>query len=299
MQANDRFPSAGFSALPAWLAVSIVVVSLAGPAVVLEVVWPAWFEAEEMPAVDAALSFTAYVLMAVFLFLAVCAKGIRAEVQLGPRPSRSGSLKYMAVAIPLIGISMLGLYILYVPLSFIWPDFVYLWVLDYPPLIWSQGNIWAILTNITNFITIVVLAPVLEELLFRGFSLNRLASRYGSVKGIILSSILLAVIHIEIIGGIIFSVVLCIVYMRSHSLFGPIIIHSANNLFLMVASVVEIGLLGSEATWTLAEFQSYWWLAVIGGTVGVPWLILFWRRTAGNIISPASKAAVGGTELDR
>ena len=29
---------------------------------------------------------------------------------------------------------------------------------------------------------------------------------------------------------------------------------------------------------TLEDFQSYWWLAIVAGAIGFPWLWVFWRK---------------------
>lgn len=86
-------------------------------------------------------------------------------------------------------------------------------------------------------ILLVVLAPLSEELLFRGFAYAGLApSRIGPVGAIVLTSAVWAVIHVQyawpLIAQIfIFGVVFGIVRWRSGSLWPPIIAHGIVNLF--------------------------------------------------------------------
>ena len=88
-----------------------------------------------------------------------------------------------------------------------------------------------------TMILLVVLAPLSEELLFRGFAYAGLApSRIGPVGAILLTSAVWAVIHVQyawpLIAQIfIFGVVFGIVRWRSGSLWPPIIAHGIVNLF--------------------------------------------------------------------
>ena len=86
-------------------------------------------------------------------------------------------------------------------------------------------------------ILLVVLAPLSEELLFRGFAYAGLApSMIGPVGAIVLTSAVWAVIHVQyawplIVQIFIFGVVFGIVRWRSGSLWPPIIAHGIVNLF--------------------------------------------------------------------
>ena len=51
--------------------------------------------------------------------------------------------------------------------------------------------------GVFSFIAIVIAAPVLEELIFRGIILNGLLKRYSPLKSVLISSILFGVVHLN------------------------------------------------------------------------------------------------------
>jgi membrane protease YdiL (CAAX protease family) len=80
----------------------------------------------------------------------------------------------------------------------------------------------------------VLIAPVLEEFIFRGLLLNSLKSRMGPWSAILLNSLIFTMLHFSshyYISTFVFAVVLCCVYLSRRSLLSCIAIHSAFNLF--------------------------------------------------------------------
>jgi len=87
---------------------------------------------------------------------------------LGPVQSIHVS-KYLLTPLPLVAISIGSVYLLYLPLSYLIPDFVQWWLLQNDgTLVWMSGQ-WHGVANIVNFAVTVVIAPIIEEILFRGF----------------------------------------------------------------------------------------------------------------------------------
>ncbi|MBX7075884.1 MAG: CPBP family intramembrane metalloprotease [Methanobacteriaceae archaeon] len=93
-------------------------------------------------------------------------------------------------------------------------------------------------TNFINFfnmsgeiIVIVVLAPIVEELIFRGVFLRWLDSKFNIYVAIIITSVLFGVMHNfgGIISAIIFGVSMSILYVKTNNLFVPILAHMCNN----------------------------------------------------------------------
>lgn len=164
-------------------------------------------------------------------------------------------MTYVLLAIPMIAIAGLGGMVLYLPLSYVYPEFVKWWVLEVPPPIWWRADNEALIANFLSIVSIVVLAPVIEEFLFRGFLLNRWLRKYGIKTAVILPSILFALIHTEIIGGFVFGVVLSLIYIKTQSIFGPIIVHLSNNA--MVLFIVIIGKILENEPYepNISEFQ--------------------------------------------
>ncbi len=95
-------------------------------------------------------------------------------------------------------------------------------------------------SNIFAFTTIVILAPGVEELIFRGVILTGRLKRYSPVTAIIVSSILFGAVHLnpwQFISASILGMFIGWVYYRTQSISLAIIIHGFNNL---TATVIEI-----------------------------------------------------------
>lgn len=93
-------------------------------------------------------------------------------------------------------------------------------------------------TGIFAFILIVIVAPVLEELIFRGIILDGLLKKYSPIKSILISSFLFGLVHLnpwQFLTGLIIGIFSGWVYYRTRSLSLSIIIHASANLsgFLM------------------------------------------------------------------
>ena len=87
-------------------------------------------------------------------------------------------------------------------------------------------------TGVYSFITIVIAAPILEELIFRGIILNGLLKSYSPLKSIIISSLLFGLIHMnpgQFIGASLGGMLSGWVYFKTKKITLPIIIHMTNN----------------------------------------------------------------------
>lgn len=121
-----------------------------------------------------------------------------------------------------------------------------------------------------------VLAPLIEELLFRGYLLNLLRARWGLWPAIILSSVAFGAIHFQwAFYAAVCGVFLALVYLKYQSLWPGTLLHGLYNL---LASPLWLGpLLLEKDPSRLASPSS--WLPEIALTVAfLPLLLLFWRR---------------------
>jgi len=85
-------------------------------------------------------------------------------------------------------------------------------------------------------ITAVVMAPILEEIIFRGIVLDGLLKNYSPVKAIVISSLLFAAIHLnpwQFVTAFFGGLFIGWVYYRTRNLAYAIIIHAANNFFAL------------------------------------------------------------------
>ena len=183
----------------------------------------------------------------------------------------------LTTGVAVLGISIASLYAVFLPLSYARPDFVQWWLIEDPViLIWTSGHHYP-LANLLNFLLVIFIAPLVEEILFRGLLLPSWASRWGSTAAVIFSSLLFAFLHVEVLGGFIFSVVVSVTFLKSGGLWLPFIIHVTNNALVWILGAGDLLILG-ESTWTLADFQDSWWFGVAGLFVGLPLLRAVMRR---------------------
>ncbi len=87
-----------------------------------------------------------------------------------------------------------------------------------------------------------VVAPIFEEIVFRGLIYSWLRVRVGVVAGAIISALLFASIHMDVTGFFILfgvGVVLALAYERTGSLLVPMQIHILNNLVWVIFWIVD------------------------------------------------------------
>ena len=88
-----------------------------------------------------------------------------------------------------------------------------------------------------EFFSAIVIAPISEELFFRGVLFNRLKIRKGFVFGLIVSSLIFGLCHINypdhfshVIYTCILGMCLCILYSRTDNLLLNMLVHSCYNI---------------------------------------------------------------------
>jgi uncharacterized protein len=93
----------------------------------------------------------------------------------------------------------------------------------------------------------VVIAPIAEELFFRGVALNAWAREYGVRRAIVLSALLFALIHASLAAFVpifVLGLALAIIYRRSGNLASSIALHATfNGISVLLALLVRFGIL--------------------------------------------------------
>jgi len=123
-----------------------------------------------------------------------------------------------------------GIVVLYIPL---------MWIVEIissflPP---TGKSLEAVLNFITDhpgwsFLTIVILAPLLEELLFRRIILHFLLKKYPPARAVVISALAFAFFHFNIwqgIGALILGLYLGYVYWRTRSYWMTVFLHFITN----------------------------------------------------------------------
>jgi membrane protease YdiL (CAAX protease family) len=97
---------------------------------------------------------------------------------------------------------------------------------------WYAGVEERLTTGGWALFTAVVMAPVCEEILFRGIIQQGLTRRWGPWGGILFASALFGIIHCipqQIVAGFALGIVIGFVYYRTRSLLSVIVLHAVNN----------------------------------------------------------------------
>ncbi|MEH6496954.1 MAG: type II CAAX endopeptidase family protein [Pseudomonas marincola] len=276
-----------FSSIRGRSLLSIFFLAMVVPVLGAEIVWPELFT-EVNPLLDAIVPFVMYFSLAILIWIACLRAGIANQVFFGNPLSTKQTWIYGLLGVPLVAIAVFSTFLLYIPLSYVSPEFVVSWVLETPPIIWWEPGIDTVLASGINALVLVVVGPVIEEVFFRGFLLNRWHQKYGIVKAVVFSSTIFAILHVDILGGFVFGVVLSLLYLKTKSLIGPIVIHISNNAIVLMVLLVEGAIYGGNPNVTLDEFRAYWWIAPLGAVIGIPWLMWFCRK----FLSQTSKSVV-------
>ncbi len=169
--------------------------------------------------------------IALILFLTKRWKGNDFKLQLGLHtPAIRSILIWLAAVVVLV----LGL-------EFIGQQFD-LFQSDFMERIWNNTTHYSWL-----FVAVCIMAPVFEELLFRGILLDALnRTPLGMHGAALLSSVLFAVVHLQYDWSIMVAIVflgLVLAYSRfySRSLYVPIILHFFNNTLTFVLISFDLG----------------------------------------------------------
>lgn len=90
----------------------------------------------------------------------------------------------------------------------------------------------------------VLIAPSLEEFLFRGIFFRAIWTKTGPIAAAIISSLIFTLAHGisgATLGIFVIGLLLCYMYKRSGSIIPGIILHTANNLFAVILLALGVG----------------------------------------------------------
>ncbi len=86
--------------------------------------------------------------------------------------------------------------------------------------------------NLQGFLTIVIIAPFLEELIFRGVILKRFLDKYSTNKAIVLSAVIFGIAHAnpwQFIGAVLIGIAIGWVFVKTKSILPGMFMHFVNN----------------------------------------------------------------------
>ena len=96
---------------------------------------------------------------------------------------------------------------------------------------------------VVSLFQICILAPIIEEILMRGYLLNGLSASYGNVIALLVSSLLFALLHFNMVqtfSAFVCGVVLGLLYLQTGSVFCCILTHAGYNLVSFITMILPL-----------------------------------------------------------
>lgn len=200
------------------------------------------------------------------------------------------NIKLAGWFLPLIIISLGTSYVIMIVLGSIDESLFYAYV-EFEEKIFEIPDEQKLWLHMVNIASVVILAPVIEESVFRGLLMSSWSVKWGNSMGIFLSSLVFGIFHIDPIGAFIFGVALCIIYFHTGSLLLVIFIHMLNNA---LAALLMYTMPDYMKTETLSDVHQEIWfigpLMLISILVLWPFLKRIWP--ANDRLPPAAREEI-------
>ncbi|MEO0541206.1 MAG: type II CAAX endopeptidase family protein [Cyanobacteria bacterium P01_A01_bin.105] len=188
----------------------------------------------------------------------------------GPRPSGVSWWYFLLLVLSGLLFSMGSFFVVFYPLSLLAPDLVSQLLSE--SLLQTDTALPQTYRWLTIFLA-VGFAPMVEEFIFRGILLQRWAMKWGLRGGMLGSSVLFGVLHPNPVGLTMFGLVMALLYVRTRSLWMPILAHMLNNLLAVASELLPSQ--DEAAEFTLQSFQQTWWMGLVFLALALPVLLHF------------------------
>ena len=138
-----------------------------------------------------------------------------------------------------------GFYFIAWPVIIIWSQIIEFFDLDFFKSTNYSEEIFSSLNNnyLVIFIMACIVAPICEEIIFRGYFFRVLKERFNLLFAIITNSIFFGLIHFEpsaIVPATILGVSLTLIRLKAKSLLLPITIHALHNLLAFIVTYLTL-----------------------------------------------------------
>ena len=246
---------------------------------------------------QALLGYGLYGFIAAGIFVVGRRAGVDFRLIRGSLPERRTLMRALLAVVPLLLFSYGTIWILYHPISLLWPEFVQGMLLDNDMIGLTFDGPMSVLISLLGAVVLVILAPVVEEILFRGYLLHRWAATWGVEASVVATTVVFASLHADPLGATLFGFAMAVFYIKTRSLGLVILCHVLNNLVAYLVGVVFTVIDGPDAVYTVVDFRQEWWVAAICLTLALPWAVPFVRRNwpdAGWILPYPSRVAEEG-----
>ena len=125
--------------------------------------------------------------------------------------------------------------IIYIVVLNIFFSYGMLYLSDYVLGVYASFNLFNSFV-MGSFISVVIVSPICEELIFRGVFLNNLSRIVPVLFAVLISSLLFAALHPfgSIVSAFIFGICIALLYLKFDNIFAAFAAHFLNNLFAEV-----------------------------------------------------------------
>jgi hypothetical protein len=215
-----------------------------------------------------------------FVFLSLWARHRLHRLQInfkhiiGHLPDNYPWLPTVAIVIAILLFSLGSGHLFFYGLSFYAPRLVES-LLKQKTFLSDSETFAPLLYNLLTVVVVTVVAPLTEELIFRGILLHRWSAKWGITSALLISALLFAVLHANIIGLFVFGLMMALLYIKTRTLIVPILCHSLNNFVAIGLELVSISSGTPESVDILEQLHSDWWVGVVYIVLSAPWLISF------------------------
>lgn len=134
------------------------------------------------------------------------------------------------------------------------------------------------LAQLIKLVVVVVAAPVVEEIAFRGILLQRWERKWGIHMALIGSSVAFGSLHLNPIGMTMFGLVMGLLYVRTRTLAVPVACHMINNAFALFLELFSSrGVSAADATG--GQLGGGFGLGLVMLAISLPLLAMFIQRS--------------------
>ncbi len=241
--------------------------------------WPEWANDPGSDRLHEALSqLLWYGLLALTLYIVARVARVDHRRLIGVPVAPRRLLPFAAWAIPAVALSLATAYLLFIPISYIDPEKIEELVVETAMSRHLATGITFDLPNLLLFASIGIAGPLVEEYAFRGLLLSSWATKWGTARGVVMSSAAFAVWHIDPLGGFVFGYAAAVAYLATGSIWAPVVLHLTNNSIAFAMAAIGSTYADPEATRSLQQFQDQWYVGLLAAAIGLPWGIAVFRR---------------------
>lgn len=139
-----------------------------------------------------------------------------------------------------------------------------------------------------GLLSVAIIAPIVEEITFRGIILKGFLKHYSVIKSVILSALLFGLIHMnpwQFVTAFAAGIVLGWWYIKTDSILPTIFGHALNNGIIYIISFIGISIPGFNTALGSSSHQPLWFdfLGVTLFTCGTIWLIKLFNKRQSEV----------------